>query len=211
MNQATSLGAALKHESITHIFSSDLKRAHRTASAIATHHQAVAVVTNKLFREQDFGELEGKPWRRTWASDSMTRSHAIPGNGESNTAMKERAAAAWDWVLQHAQVFASDADENLFVVVVSHGLFLGALFTNVCAFYNSPRPSNVFWGNTAYVKFTVDNGREPSFMIECINKHSHLTAVQRQKGGVGNSKYDESQKTLKDFFIPSPKTDETAK
>jgi hypothetical protein len=29
--------------------------------------------------------------------------------------------------------------------------------------------------------------------------------VQRQKGGVGSSKYDESQKTIKDFFVPSPK------
>ena len=209
MNQATSLGAALKDENITHIFSSDLKRAHRTASAVAAHHDNVTVVPNRLFREQDFGDLEGKPWRQTWTSDSTTRSHATPENGESKAAMTERAAAAWNWVLQQVQIFDWDPDENMFVVVVSHGLFLSALFTRICAFYHSPRPGNVFWSNAAYVKFTVDHDREPSFIVERINETGHLTAVQRQKGGVGSSMYDESQKTLKDFFNSSPKKDES--
>jgi broad specificity phosphatase PhoE len=208
MNQATSLGAALKNEPITHIFSSDLKRAHRTAAAIASHHDTVTVVPDNVFRERDFGELEGKPWRQTWTSDNTTRSHATPEEGESKAAMSERATAAWNWVLQQAQVY-ENAHENLFVVVVSHGLFLSALFTNICAFYNTPRLANVFWANTAYVKFTVDHVRDPSFIVERINETSHLTAVQRQKGGVGSSKYDESQKTMKDFFIPSPKKGES--
>ena len=211
MNQVTSLGRALKQEPITHIFSSDLKRAHRTASAIATHHDTVTVVPDKLFREQDFGELEGKPWRQTWTAASTTRSHTTPENGESKAAMTERAAAAWNWVLQQAQINDKDSHGNLFVVIVSHGLFLSALFTRICAFYESSRPENVFWSNTAYVKFTVDHSREHSFIIERINEIGHLTAVQRQKGGVGSSKYDESQKTLKEFFIPSPKKTRAAR
>jgi broad specificity phosphatase PhoE len=205
MNQASSLGEALKDAPVTHIVCSDLKRAHRTASAVAKHHADIAVVPNKLFREQDLGGLEGKPWRRSWTSNS-TDSHAQHDKvdtGESKAAMKERAANAWAWLLQHTGVYEQETD--LFVVVVSHGLFLGTLFGTICTFYGPTKPSSVFWGNTAYLKFTVNNARDPPFRIENINETSHLTAVQRQKGGVGSSKYDEAQKTMRDFFVPSPK------
>jgi glucosyl-3-phosphoglycerate phosphatase len=205
MNQATSLGEALKNETITHIFSSDLKRAYRTASAIAACHPLVSLVPDKLFREKDFGDLEGKPWRQTWTSDgnNSTASHAKSENGESKAAMNERATSAWNRVIQHANIFDNPSD--LFVVIVSHGLFLGALFKTICRFYSTPTPANVFWSNTAYLRFTVDPTRDTPFKIDCINERSHLTAVQRQKGSVGSSKYDESQKTIKDFFLPSPK------
>ena len=205
MNQATSLGAALKDELITHIFCSDLKRAHRTASAVAKHHPDVSVVADGLFREQDFGNLEGKPWRQTWTdgSNNSQRKHATSGTGESKLAMKERAVAAWLWVLQQTGVYEQEKD--LLVVIVSHGLFLGALFGSICTFYDTTRPANVFWANTSYVRFTVDDARDPCFKIESTNETGHLTAVQRQKGGVGSSKYDESQKTLGDFFVKSPK------
>lgn len=206
MNQATSLGEALKREPITHVFSSDLKRAFRTASAIADRHPLVSVVPDKLFREQDFGDLEGKPWRQTWVSD-IKKTLAKSKNGESTAEMNKRATAAWNWVIQIVDLY--DAPNDLFVVIVSHGLFLASFFHAICGFYYTPKPANVFWGNTAYVKFTVDPNRDPSFKIECINETGHLTAIQRQKGGVGSSKYDESQKTMNDFFTPSPKKTKT--
>lgn len=194
MNQATSLGEALKHEPVTHVFSSDLIRACRTASAVAQHHPHVSVVPTTRLRERDFGDLEGKPWRTTW---SLTK------YGESGTAMRERAVSAWHWVLQETNVF-EDAT-NLFIVLVSHGVFLGSLFTAICGFYNAQTPPNIFWNNTAYLKFVVIPSHNPVFKVECVNNTRHLTAVQRQKGGVGSSKFDESQKTMKDFFVPSPK------
>jgi 2,3-bisphosphoglycerate-dependent phosphoglycerate mutase len=203
MNQVTSLGQSLKHEPITHIFSSDLKRAYRTASTVSEHHPSIDVVTDKILREQDFGDLEGKPWQRKWTSDSTTHSHAIVNKGESKAAMNTRAAEAWQWIIQRANVFESESD--LFVVVVSHGLFLSSLFKSICVFYNAPPPISVFWSNTAYLKFIANESNDPVFKIESINDTRHLTAVQRQKGGVGSSKFDESQKTMKDFFVPSPK------
>jgi len=194
MNQATSLGEALKHEPVTHIFSSDLIRAYRTASAVAQHHPHVPFVPTTRLRERDFGELEGKPWRTTWSSTK---------SGESSTAMSERAFSAWHWILQEANVYESEGD--LFIAVVSHGLFLSTLFTTICAFYSSPRPANVFWSNTAYLKFVVNSPTDPAFKVECVNNTAHLTAVQRQKGGVGSSKFDENQKSMKDFFPTGPK------
>jgi len=142
MNQATSLGEALKHESVTHIFSSDLIRAYRTASAVAQRHPHVSVVQSTVLREQDFGELEGKPWRTTWSAAKI---------GESSVAMKERAVLAWHWVLQEINGFENATDP--FIVLVSHGLFLGSLFTAICGFYKAQRPANIFWNNTAYLRF----------------------------------------------------------
>ena len=194
MNQATSLGEALKNEPVTHIYSSDLIRARRTAKALAQHHTHVAVVQTQLLREQDFGDLEGKPWRTTWSTSR---------NGESSIALKECAMSAWHWILRDSSVYENETD--LFVVIVSHGLFLSTLFTAICVLYNSPRPANVFWNNTAYLKFVVNESNDPAFKVECVNNMSHLTAVQRQKGGVGSSKFDESQKTMKNFFVTSPK------
>jgi broad specificity phosphatase PhoE len=200
MNQANSLGEALKHEKITHIVSSDLKRAERTASAIAEHHPNVPVVTERLLREQDFGDLEGKPWRFVWAGE---KTDLAAHNGESKEAMRERANAAWDWVIQHASIL--DQSDDLFIVIVSHGLFLGALFQSICTFYNTSRPPDVVWHNTAYTRFSVNHERDPHFFIERMNETSHLTSVQRQKGGVGSSKYDETQKNITDFIKPVPK------
>jgi broad specificity phosphatase PhoE len=204
MNQATSLGEALKNEPITHIFSSDLKRAFRTASAVASHHPRIAVVTDKLFREQDFGDLEGKPWRQTWTSntDKSSETHSTYPNGESKGEMRERAVAAWNRVLQ--SIDSDNQAGDPFVIIVSHGLFLGTLFNIICIHYNTACPKNTFWSNTGYVKFTVDHSNDPSFNVDCINETRHLTAVQRQKSGIGSSKYDESQKTIKDFFVSRP-------
>ena len=204
MNQATSLGEALKNEPITHIFSSDLKRASRTATAIKDHHPNVSIVSDKLFREQDLGRLEGKPWQPTSTAgmNKSKKSHAVSDKGESRIAMKERASCAWNMALQHADVFGHPDD--LFIVIVSHGLFLSTLFKTICVFYDVLRPANVFWSNTGYLKFTVDSNRDPAFKIDCINQTSHLSAVQRQKGGIGSSQYDKSQKTMLDYFPPSP-------
>jgi len=204
MNQANSLGEALKNEPITHIFCSDLKRAHRTASAVAKHHPHVNVVSDKLFREQDFGDQEGKPWRQTWlAGLPHGQPLAASNHGETKTAMIERAFSAWNWILQQSGVY--EQKDDLFVVIVSHGLFLGALLGSICRFYGTTRPANTFWSNTGYTKFTVVDSRDSAFCIEAINHTGHLTSVQRQKGGVGSTKYDEAQKTMNDFFLPSPK------
>jgi broad specificity phosphatase PhoE len=204
MNQATSLGERLKNESVTHIFSSDLKRAFRTASAVAGHHPHITVVTDKLFREQNFGDLEGKPWRQTWIPETgkSSETHTTFPNGESKEEMKKRAVSAWNLVLQSVE--ADNQTSDLFVIIVSHGLFLRTLFNTICVHYNTTSPTNVSWSNTGYTKFTVDQSRDPSLKVDRINETGHLAAVQRQKVGVGSSKFDESQKTIKDFFISRP-------
>ena len=195
MNQATSLGETLKNEPITHIFSSDLTRAYRTASAIATHHPRLAVVTHQALRECDFGDLEGKPW---------TQTHTVQNRGEDRSTLESRALAAWTRITEESGLLEATAD--LFIVVVSHGSFLGILFTAICSFYNASKPERVFWNNTAYAKLVITTG-EPviGLRVDSINDTRHLRSIHRQKGGVGSMKYDDSQRSLKDFFASSPK------
>ena len=121
--------------------------------------------------------------------------------GESKAALAERAGLAWDWVLEQVPT----ADELQFVIVVSHGLFLSALLTNICLRHETPRPENVHWRNTGYVRFTLVKDRTPILAFDRINEHGHLVSLQRQKGGVGSSKFDESQKPINHFFSASPK------
>jgi broad specificity phosphatase PhoE len=199
MTQAKALAESLKTEPVSHILCSDLKRASRTAGAIAEHHPDTLVVSHQLLREQDFGELEGKSWRETWTADAATREHAMALFGESNDALAERAGLAWDWVLE--QVLP--AEEPQLVIVVSHGLFLSALLTNICLCYGTPRPANVHWGNTGYVRFTLMNDQIPVLVFDRINESGHLAGIQRQKG-IGSSKFDEKQKPISQFFRATP-------
>jgi len=200
MAQAKALGDSLKHEPVSHIFCSDLKRASRTAAAIAEHHPQIVVIPDQLFREQDFGKLEGKCWRETWTAGSALKARAIASFGESNVALAERAALAWEWVLQQV----SPIRDPQFVIIVSHGRLLTSLLTSICLYYETPRPANVSWGNTSYLRLSVISGRAPILVFDRINESGHLTDLQRQKGGVGSSKFDESQKTIDLFFSPSP-------
>ena len=200
MAQAKALADSLKHEPVSHIFCSDLKRASRTAAAIAEHHSQIVAIPDQLFREQDFGELEGQCWRETWTADAASRARAIASFGESNVALAERASLAWDWVLRQV----SPMHEHQFVVIISHGRLLRSLLTSICRYYDTPRPPNVYWGNASYVRLSVISGRAPVLVFDRVNESGHLTSLQRQKGGVGSSTFDESQKTIDLFFSPSP-------
>jgi 2,3-bisphosphoglycerate-dependent phosphoglycerate mutase len=193
MIQAKALGKSLKDEPITHILSSDLTRARRTASEVAAYHPNVPLVTNPVLRERDFGDLEGKPW---------TQAHMTEARGESQYLLQTRAVEAWNWILEEGKTLEAQLDS--FVVVLSHGLFLSILFSTICAFYNTSKPEKLFWRNTAYAKLVVTPGNPVGLTVESINDARHLQHLKRQKGGLGSMKYDTSQKTLQDFFS-SPK------
>ena len=163
MNQASSLGKSLKTEPITHIFSSDSKRAHRTASAIASHHTGLSVRSHQVLRERDFGDLEGKPW---------SQFHSQLENGEFRKILETRAMAAWNWIHEEARLL--EGKSGSFIVVVSHGVFLSNLLDAVCSFYNASRPRAI-WSNTAYAKLRIRvDDVENGLVIESLNDTRHL-------------------------------------
>lgn len=90
MKQAEDLGLRLKEHRISHIFSSDLRRAHQTASIIAISNMC-SVTTYPQLREQNYGQIERQPLtyvRQEYADlckimddidHPMTNSIAFPG------------------------------------------------------------------------------------------------------------------------------------
>jgi broad specificity phosphatase PhoE len=64
--QARELAANLGKIKFDKIFSSDLKRAQKTAKIIAAEHK-VAVETTRLLRERAYGRLEGKPSKEVFS------------------------------------------------------------------------------------------------------------------------------------------------
>ena len=97
--QAERLAEALAAEGITHIYSSDLARAHATAAALARR-TGLAVQTDARLRERGFGAFEGLSYAeigQRWPEDAerwRRREPAFqPGGGESLISFQIRCAA----------------------------------------------------------------------------------------------------------------------
>lgn len=131
--QAQRLGSYLIKQrclKFSQVFASDLKRASRTASEICqsqnVEHPAlqIAPIQLALLREQDFGSFELQPWNQRKDSPSTNDADFKPK--ETKAAMKARADTFLDDSL--LPLLALDDESEQVVGVISHGLFLGALW-----------------------------------------------------------------------------------
>lgn len=115
--QARALAARLRDIDFASILSSDLPRAHQTATAIAATRTA-PITTSALLHERNFGDLRGQPYDalgfdpQDWGGK--------PPNGESQGEFEVRAQAAWRIVIEHAAQIGGT------IAVVTHGLVLRA-------------------------------------------------------------------------------------
>ncbi|KAK8165541.1 histidine phosphatase superfamily [Phyllosticta citrichinensis] len=147
-HQGTRLGQWLANRNVkfTHIFSSTLKRAHKTAQLIAdaqkpsdpstTEVTKVEVTPLDLLQEQDYGSYEGQPFsvRRFSDRQDLRESHPTPGSDNSSFVDVE----SKDSMAQRADEFISDylvslcasaeADEEIVAAVVAHGIILSVLW-----------------------------------------------------------------------------------
>lgn len=138
--QATAAGKYFSSYPITHMFASDLKRAHTTARAIYDAQIVLpkpTLVVTPLIREQHFGEGEGKPWMG--GTDASGHSWAKPPgrdgkfkDGESLNDVARRGDEFFETSL--APIVREAAEKQageVNVFVVSHGIaiaeMLGAL------------------------------------------------------------------------------------
>jgi probable phosphoglycerate mutase len=128
--QATRVGAALADESIDHIYTSDLSRAHATAQAIALHARtptAREVRVHTGLRERSFGSFEGLTYAEIaaqWPEESerwrrRDPDFAPPG-GETPMQLHAR--------VQHTlNAIASQHPDEL-IVLVAHGGVMDMLY-----------------------------------------------------------------------------------
>jgi alpha-ribazole phosphatase len=107
VEQAKRVAAQLARESISHMYSSNLQRAFKTAQIVAEPH-GLAVETIEELAEMNFGDLEGMTYEeaeqrfpavfQSW----MTRPTETQfPNGESFHQMNERVLGAFDSLLHH--------------------------------------------------------------------------------------------------------------
>jgi len=117
--QAKRVAAVLRGEAISHVFSSDMRRALETAKVIAQEHGLVPIQLPSL-REVEFGEWEGLTFQEishkypdlvnTWLRDPVS---TRPPGGETLLEMSQRVLTCLDRI-------AESCVEGT-VVVVSHG------------------------------------------------------------------------------------------
>ncbi len=125
--QASRVGAALKGEKISAVYSSDLGRAHQTATPIAQA-AGIPVIPNEGLRERSFGIFEGKTFneiRETWPDHATNwrkrlPEWAPPEGGESLLQLRAR-------VTQTMMVLAARHPGEQ-IVVVAHGGVLDTLY-----------------------------------------------------------------------------------
>lgn len=123
--QARDLAATLNGSQISAVYSSDLNRALQTADILAEGRN-IPVIQDKRLREISMGEWEGKIWQDV--NQNLTKEllqlnnnpvHGRAAGGESLAEVAERVKEfADEIVMKH---------RGQIVLVVSHGLSLGAL------------------------------------------------------------------------------------
>ncbi|CAE6537640.1 unnamed protein product [Rhizoctonia solani] len=162
LNQAKAAGKFFSTYRITHMFASDLKRAHSTARAIydAQPDPKPPLTVTELIREQHFGEGEGKEWGNDEWCQPAGRDGKFAG-GESLDDVARRADEFFETYLAPIikdSVHKPSGEVN--VVVVSHGICiaetLGALKRR-CAHLDTNGWSGRFRGlhNTAWTRVSI--------------------------------------------------------
>lgn len=126
----------------TQIFASDLQRAARTAEAICEANNSLPEepkldpICLALLREQDFGSFELMPWNR-----SNDARQYDPDPADLDFKPKETADAmnlrATTFIQDHVlPLLALDAELEQYVAIVSHGLFLTALWKTLLGYFH---------------------------------------------------------------------------
>jgi broad specificity phosphatase PhoE len=120
--QAQQFANAYADFPISGIVSSDYTRAQSTAIALHRKNNA-SYVTNILLRERNFGDLRGHAYASI--PDDIMAHDYHPPNGESYAEFTHRVGEAWKQIIALAQ------DETDDLLVMSHGLVLRCIFTDI--------------------------------------------------------------------------------
>ena len=161
MGQVRRLAERLADFPIAAIVSSDYKRAHMTAEAIAGV-AGLPITIQESLRERNFGDARGVPH-----ADLPVELYAVdfhPVNGESWPMFHERVAAAWEEVRQRAASTEGD------LVVVSHALVCRSLAENHLSVAEGVDVKVARWPNTA---LTIIEDRAP-WLVSVLACGAHL-------------------------------------
>lgn len=171
VEQARALGQRLKTQRFDAAYSSDLTRAHRTATfALEHHHTPLEPVLDPGLREMHYGEWESLTGKEIGDSHpellrEFFRCRAPAPGGESVQQVRERAAAALRKTVT--------AHPESTILVVSHGNAIMAMLAELLSV-----PFESTWSfavaNTAITRMTfTKSGR---MTLTGFNDHAHIEA-----------------------------------
>lgn len=168
--QAEQVAERLSGLEIEAIVSSDFPRALQTALKIAARTGA-EIEIDPIWRERDFGDWRGQPWRAL-GFDPRTTDRLPPG-GESPDAFAERVAAAFATLEQRERQAAGA------LVVVTHGLVIRSLIESHLA--RAEPPGALQLRNTSV---TIASRTRPH-AISVLDCTAHLSAQEPAAGASG--------------------------
>ena len=172
VTQARALGRRLRGQSFDAAYSSDLSRAHRTATFALEHHATPLLPTlDQGLREMHYGEWESLVGRDIGAKSpdllrDFFRCRVPAPGGESVQQVRERTAGAL------RRVVADHPDQS--ILVVSHGNAIMAMLAELLGV-----PFESTWSfavaNTSITRMTFSkSGR---MTLTSFNDHAHLEGV----------------------------------
>ena len=153
--QAVAAAQILREQNITHIYSSDLTRAARTAAVVAELVD-VEVRTDRRLRETHLGEWQARTHqeidtlypgaRAQWRHDPQW----APPGGESRVEVARRARQ----LVNELMVSLGDWDRGT-VLLVAHGGTINALTSNLLELSHEQYPMFSGLGNTCWAQLTA--------------------------------------------------------
>ncbi|KAF5310853.1 hypothetical protein D9619_007859 [Psilocybe cf. subviscida] len=174
LQQAYSLGHSLSSTPFTHIYTSDLKRAHSTAQHVLEQQPSPhpPLTITPLLREQHFGVAEGYAWvmsipegttREAMYDQKVfpvldTRQEKFP-EGESLDDIALRAeAAVRECILPHVGHGQGDGDEEAHIAIASHGLCISEVVAALVRLDPEADKTKSYRGlkNTAWARVEVN-------------------------------------------------------
>lgn len=163
LQQADCLARRLADMGVTRLVTSDLPRAHMTATAIAEH-GGLHIEVDPLLRERDFGALCGKHY--TELDGNIFAPDYVPPEGESWKVFHSRVERAWQNVTRLAE------NEQGAVVVVTHGLVCTSLALR-CLHVPDRNQLPIRWANTSLTRCA----RHAPYPVDLINCTAHLEEI----------------------------------
>jgi len=217
--QASRLGSHLaKDVKVTHIFSSDLQRAFKTAEAIRVvqeHPDApIETVKLKVLREQDFGFYEGRSFMERQRGSAKTGKDAHKElhaqkegfvDVESKESMKTRMDA---FIEQHLVEHLHQREDEETVVVVAHGIILTHLWRGILQHFEERSVavgSEVATGNGMGLEYLGGWGNTGILDLE-VKQTPVLTAIPSISVSTSITTSSESSNLPPNSTMPSPGT-----
>jgi len=146
--QAAKVAESLRNEVFDAVYSSDLSRAYDTALAIVGADRGHTIETEPLLRERDFGRFENAPWSvfkqavaKAGCESPKDWYKFEDESMESLDRVEDRAGTFLKKLFQRSASEWGDRNEDVKILVASHGIFIKRLVIRLSKMGKGDLPS----------------------------------------------------------------------